>query len=142
MWNGKQSRGRERWAFDERILGSDQFVRQVRDREVEGPRMVARLEGTQAAVLLPRLIRTVASIWKVDPEEVCSSGKQRALVAARAVVSFTAVREGGMSLVTVSRELKVSSCTVMRGVRVGQRIAEKHGLKAEDLLRECAARAA
>ena len=55
-------------------------------------------------------------------------------VAVRAVLCHVAVRHAGLSLRTVARELRVSSPTVLRGVRCGARLLAEQGIRAGELL--------
>ena len=126
-------RGRERWAFDERVLGCGEFVEAVL-AEHEGRTLVSRPQPAQAAQLIRRITERVAVAWAVEPTGIASGIKERPLVAARAVVSYLAVRHAQLPLVLVARQLGISSCTIMRGARVGKQVIDKRGMSVTDLL--------
>jgi hypothetical protein len=127
------NRGRERWAFDERVLGSGEFVEAVLAAQ-ERRAMRPSPHPARAARLIRRLVERVAVAWAVEPHAIASSTKERPVVAARAVVSYIAVRHGRLPLVRVARQLEVSPCTVMRGARIGKQVADRRGLPITDLL--------
>ena len=113
-WQGVASlrRGRERWAADERILGSTEFVTQVL-QEAAGPPPEPRVRPLAG---LARLLGRVARAAGVTVAECCGGSRRRAVVAARSTVSRLAVRELGLPVVVVARALGVSPQTVLAGV--------------------------
>jgi putative transposase len=126
-------RGRESWAFDERILGSGTFVEAVlAQHELAAS---TKTTGPGAAAFLPQLIERVADRAGISPREIAGNRKSPELVAARAAISYVAVRHAGLSLAAVARALRISSPTVLRGVRAGRGALAQWGLIAEQLLR-------
>jgi REP element-mobilizing transposase RayT len=131
---GEIDRGRERWASDERILGSADFVRSALAR-IENEAAPSLEAGAPVpAQIVDRLVARLAPLWDVSPEAVASSTKQRDPVAARAAVSYAAVVGSKISLTTVARLLRVSPSSVLRGVRRGRREIERRAIRLADLL--------
>jgi REP element-mobilizing transposase RayT len=126
-------RGRERWAADERVLGNGEFVEAVL-AEHERSAMVRRPQPAEAAQLIRRITERVAVVCAVEPTAIASRTKERPVVAARAVVSYLAVRHAQLPLVLVARQLGVSPSTIMRGARVGKQVIDKRGVLVTDLL--------
>jgi hypothetical protein len=126
-------RGRERWASDERILGSSEFVRCVLGDLEEHP-ISHSPPGENPAKRIDRLVSRVAILWKVPADTVRSGCKERCVVAARAVVSYAAVVGLRMRLTDVARALEVGPSSVLRGVHRGAGDLEESGLRMADLL--------
>jgi len=105
-------RGRERWAFDERILGSHAFVETVLQR-LDGKR--PPLVGDAPAVV-GSLCDRVGEHFGVSRGEIASASLRRDVLAARAVVSHLAVSHYGLSLSAVGRCLNVSKQSIARAV--------------------------
>jgi hypothetical protein len=119
---------RERWRFDERVLGSSAFVDGVlatAPPPVPGPRRA------QAHVVLEQLCQGVALRCGVGPAEI---RLRRAAVAARRLVSHLAVIHYGLSLAATAAALSVSKQSVLRGVAAGARLLAAKGWSVADLL--------
>jgi putative transposase len=117
------SRGRERWAFDERILGSSAFVTQVQSRQPPRTEVVVRAE--RPAATLACLLQAVAQRMHVSVAELCSGAKRPAVVDGRALLSFLAVKEAGLRTAAVATALRVTPRAVARSLPVGARLAEE-----------------
>jgi hypothetical protein len=127
------ARGRERWASDERILGSGEFVRQVLARVDEGD--VVESLGTGAAQeRIDRIVHRVAALQGVSASAVASCCKERRVVAARAAVIHAAVVGLRIKLTDVARALGIGPSTVLRGARRGAAEIERLGARLADLL--------
>lgn len=109
-------RGRERWAADERILGSGPFVEQVL-REASSP--ASAWPRTHAMAALPELVERCAEAWHVASCELRGGSRRRTITQARAVASALAVSRLGLSAAAVARFLGVTPAVVLRGVQRG-----------------------
>lgn len=110
-------RGRERWAFDERILGSSDFVRTVladQDARVRTP-------SHEREEHLLNLERTVAKIAGILIDELRSGSCRRRVVLARALFCHIAVRYVGISLTAAARRLGITPASVVRALRRGEK---------------------
>jgi REP element-mobilizing transposase RayT len=117
---------RERWAYDERILGSSEFVEAVW-HEVTA-RRAETLKSVQArAERLGRLVRRVADRLGLGEAELSAGGQRKTVWTARWVVSHIAVRHLGHTVSEVARALGVSIQTVLRGMEQGGQIMEAQG---------------
>lgn len=105
-------RGRERWAYDERVLGSSEFVQEIvgaADNQV-----VPRQFDTHAVVR--QLTIKAAELYAVREELVRSPSKRQPAVQARAAIAGVAVGRLGIPALRVARELGVSLQSVLRGL--------------------------
>jgi REP element-mobilizing transposase RayT len=127
------SRGREKWASDERILGSSDFVTSVID-EVKEKGTKIEFRGMLPSGALDSLIEAVASRMDLSTAEVKGGGRRRRVVEARMLISLVAVREYGMSLTEVSRALGVSKQSVLRGLEKGDQVLCQKGWEVNDLI--------
>jgi REP element-mobilizing transposase RayT len=123
-------RARERWAADERILGSGAFVEHVLLEMTPAPP-----PGVQPVTAVPLLVTECARAWGVSPEEVRGASRRRAAAHARAAVSALAVRHLGLSAAAVARTLGVTPAVVLRGVERGPQLLETRGLDPGPLVR-------
>ena len=125
-------RGRERWAADERILGSGAFVETVlRDA---GPSTSA-WPRPRALAVLPLLLKRCADLWGVGLVELQHGSRRRGVVQARAVVASLAVSQLGLPAARVARELAVTPAVIRRGVERGSALLTARQMDAERLLR-------
>lgn len=110
-------RGREAWAADKRVLGSDAFIlRTLRDH---CPAPAAPHVGDEH---LLRLLDAVALRCALSQAEITGNGIRRDVVQARAIVSLIAVRHYGFPLARVARTLHVSTQSVLRGIEAAPRV--------------------
>jgi len=70
------------------------------------------------------LIAGVAHCYKIDPENLKSDSKKRAVIEARRVVSYIAVRKLGYKCTEVSKAMGVSAVTVSKAVSLGSELPE------------------
>jgi REP element-mobilizing transposase RayT len=117
-------RGREGWAFDERILGSDAFVRSVLERINRAELPPGSAERDPEA-LLSKLQSSVAARCGLSPHVLASNTLRRDAVRARSLLSHLAVDHCGLSLTAVARSLHVSKQSILRGIPVGRAILEE-----------------
>jgi REP element-mobilizing transposase RayT len=126
---------RERWAYDERILGSSEFVEAVW-HEVTA-RRAETLKSVQArAERLARLVRRVADRLGLGQAELSAGGRRKTVWTGRGVVSHIAVRHLGHTVGEVARALGVSIQTVLRGVEQGRQIMEAQGWVMSELVKQ------
>ncbi len=124
-------RGRERWAADERILGSSEFVEAIR-RDATPPPGPKKRAAARAA--LPTVIERCAAAWGVTPAELTAGSRRRAVAHARAVVSRLAVHELGLPIAEVAREVGISPTAVRLGIAQGDALLESRDLDVSKLL--------
>jgi len=110
-------------AFDERILGSGDFVeslwRETEPREISGARMS-----------LAEIIRGTAEVFGVKVELLRQKNRVKKIAEARAVICYLAVRECGFNGVEVARALNLSRSGVSVAVkRGGEIVAGNPGLR-------------
>jgi len=111
----KLARGRERWAFDERILGSGEFVEGVLKRleQPESPHASSIDDGAT----FERLLARVARYYDVSGAGIASRSLRPDILTGRALVCYLAVRRCGLTIAEVSRRLRVSPRSVGRAIK-------------------------
>ena len=115
----KLARGRERWAFDERILGRGEFVAAVTaESEARHFRAGTVVDGDS---FIRSVLVHVAAEFGLQVGEITTNTRRRAVVRARALVSYAAVRNGGLPARHVAPLLGVSPRTVLDGVVSAER---------------------
>lgn len=126
-WEEVKQRGREHVMSDERILGDSIFVKELlsqADEPYERRYKLKRL-GYDA----DRIAKRVAEIYDMDPDEFYSKGRQQKKVKARSLFCFWAVKELGMSLRDLARQLEMSPPAVGYSVERGEAIARENGYR-------------
>jgi len=102
-------------AFDERILGSGEFVeslwREAEPREISGARMS-----------LAGIIQGTAEVFGIKAELLRQRNRTKEFSEARAVICYLAVRECGFNGVEVARALNLSRSGVSVAVKRGSEI--------------------
>jgi len=119
--------GHEHVMSDERILGDSTFVETVlsdADEAYERRYGLKRL-GYDA----DRVANRVAEIYEMDPSAFLSKGKQKQKVRARSLFCFWAVKELGVSLRDLARQLEISPPAVGYCVERGEVIAREKGYR-------------
>ena len=133
-WEGVAAlrRGRERWAADERILGSGPFVEAMRREAVQA---LPHWPRAKAAAALSPLIVRVSAIWGLSPAEVASRSRRKPAPAARAAVCTLAMTYLGLPAPVVARTLGFSPAAALAAATRGQAILAGRDVDPESLLR-------
>lgn len=112
-------------AYDERILGSGDFVEQIWN---ETKADVA----PESAMPFPELARKIARLFKVELTALLQGSRRKELIDARGALCFVATRKMGMNGAKVARALNISRSGVLvaarRGEEIYARIPELQGL--------------
>jgi putative transposase len=103
-------RGRERWACDERVLGTGTFVEQVVTQLTPPEPPLARLD---ARAVVAALCDQYAAELHLSAAEICSRSRRRAAVQARGAVCCAATRHG-LTATQVAHLLGISVQSVLR----------------------------
>ena len=107
---------------DERILGSSDFIRDVLAGQKE--RLERRYQLKAQGYDIERVVKKVAEIFEMAPEEIWKPGNQPLRVKARSMVCYWAVRELGMSGTSVGQLLGLGQPAVSRAVRRGEKLTQ------------------
>lgn len=104
---------------DERILGSGDFVQSVLEltREQYEKKTLARVMGLELKTLTDR----VTKLLDLVPADVCSTGRQRLVARARAIICFLAIEYLGISGREVSLRLNLSPSAVSKLLQRGRK---------------------
>jgi putative transposase len=133
-------RGRERWASDERVLGSSEFVLGLQAAEEQ--RREGRKAGRpQAPVdprgVLDRLAAAVAGAFEVSEAELRSGSRRPPVVEARAALAFLGRVHLGLPTRLVTEVAGVSGASVMRLLGRGERALGEHRLQLSAIVDKC-----
>ena len=111
---------------DERILGDGDFVETVlkASKDVFDRKYLLKDRGYDLNAVVDR----VAEVLGVNRAEVLSPGRQPRRVQARSLVCYWASRELGMSMVELSKRLKISQPSVSQSANRGEKIAKENRL--------------
>ena len=127
---GLLRRGRERWAYDERVLGSSEFVSEVVE-EASERRSSGMTTPEQTKAALDGIIAKVAIRLALSREEITGGSRRRAVTTGRYLVGYIAVRKYGHQAVEVARELNVSSQSILRALEKGPTLLKDLGWEEE-----------
>ncbi len=110
---------------DERILGDSDFVEEILAHANEG--YTRQYDLKRRGYGLEQVVQKAADLCHLDPREVLAQGRQPRKVTARSLLCFWAVRELGLPLTELARQLGMSPPGVGYAVQRGEAIArEKH----------------
>jgi putative transposase len=123
-------RGREHWAFDERVLGSSDFVQRL----IEQAPAPTPAPAADPGAVMPAIIRTVAHHFELASAEIVGNCHRPPAVIARAVVSYLAMRRHGLTPSAVAAHLGVSRFSVARGFQRAQQLGIDSEATLHDLL--------
>lgn len=115
-------RERERGAHDGRILGCGEFVEQVLKEARKETEQREEVKMKWSGEKVSKIVARVANLMDLKEAEILGGGRRKALVEARAVVSYISAREMGLPAIRVARELNISQQTVLRGLEKGKKI--------------------
>jgi len=115
----KLSASEELQAYDERVLGSGDFVEGLRGRKELADRLPAGLS-------IGQLLGRVADEFGLKVEEIKRRGKNKVLADARAVVSYFAVRELGYNGSELGKMLYLSRSGVSVAAKRGAELVQSN----------------
>jgi REP element-mobilizing transposase RayT len=106
---------------DERMLGNGDFVQQ--SLQTANERLERKYRCQSRGCNLDQLARRVAQLLDISIDDVFALGKTRSRVRARSLLCYFAVRQCGMTMVSLSRQLGISQMAVSQSVKRGEKIA-------------------
>jgi putative transposase len=131
-WEGVQAlkKAKTYQRSDERILGDSDFVSQVL---AETEEKLARSQALRASGIDREAIaQRIAALTGIKPDEVWAKGKYPRIVEARSLYCYWMVRELGVNMSELGRELGLSITSVSKSVERGQHLAETRGVELLD----------
>ena len=106
---------KEKWAHDERILGSSSFVESILRATEKEPTTRAMSPGEKRATF-DRVAAHLCERFEVARPELLGSGRRREVSKVLRLLSYAACRQLGMTLAEVGEALNVSKVAVMKAV--------------------------
>jgi hypothetical protein len=107
--------------FDERILGSGEFVKRLRREKVLS-------DGISARMPIKDLVERVARVFGTEVEDIKRRKRSRRVVDARSVISYFAVREMGRNGAELGRILNMSRSGVSIAADRGEALVRDNRL--------------
>ena len=111
---------------DERILGDSDFVKRVLAQAKEDFEHKHQLQSE--GISFEHVVKRVAELLELAPEQVLARGKFQQTVAARGLLCFWATTELAISQVELGQKLKISQPAVSMAVRRGEQLAKPQQL--------------
>ena len=112
---------------DERILGDSDFVKKVLAQAKED--FEHRYQLRSESISFEHVIKRVAELLDLTPEQVLAGGKHKKAVAARSLLCFWATTDLTISQVDLAQKLKISQPAVSMAVRRGEQLAKRNNYK-------------
>jgi len=112
---------------DERILGDGDFVEQVLSASRE--QMERKYTLMAKGYDLDKVTDRVSTLMNLERSDIWAAGKERKRVAARSLLCFWAVRELGISMAELSRQLQLSISGISLAVKRGEKIVKEKNYK-------------
>ena len=107
---------------DERILGDGDFVEKVLKSANE--QMERKYDLRARGFSLTSVAVRVAEVLGVEQEKVWAAGRRREIVQARSLLCYWAVRELGVTMISLSRRLDLSVTAIGKAVIRGEKLAK------------------
>ena len=109
---------------DELILGDGDFVETVLKAANEAKERKYELQARGFS--LSKVAARVADVLGVEKEMVWAFGRRRDIVQARSLLCYWAVRELGVTMISLSRHLDVSVTAICKAVARGEKLANEN----------------
>ena len=105
-----------------RILGNGDFVESV--FKAANEHMERKYDLRARGFSLTDIAARVAEVLGVEQEKVWDAGRQREIVQARSLFCYWAVRELGVTMISLSRQLNLSVTAIGKAVIRGEKLAK------------------
>ena len=125
-------KGHERLKGDERILGDSAFVQQVLEHANES--YSRRQQYATKGVDLKTLSQRVADYFGLPVKQLYAPGRYPAVVQARSVLCFLAVRELGETGTELARTMGLTQPAISLSVKRGSNIVAEKKLRVDDFV--------
>jgi putative transposase len=112
---------------DERILGDSDFV--LQSLEEANEQLERKYKIRTQGYDIDKIAKRVAGLMDTPIDQVFAAGKGRQRVRARSLLCYFAVRECGMTMVSLSNRLGISQMAVSQSVKRGEKIALENDFK-------------
>jgi putative transposase len=109
---------------DESILGDSDFVEHVLAKARE--QMERKYAFQALGYTLEKLAEKASSLKGLEKDEIFNKGKERALVSARSLLCYWAVKDLGISMASLLRRFEISITGISLSVKRGEKIARKN----------------
>lgn len=136
-------RGRERWASDERVLGSSEFVLGLQEAEEKARGAGQASRGGRGGMpadpgdVLDRLAAEVCRAFEVSEAELRAGSRRREVVEARAALAFLGRVHLALPTRQVAKAAGVSGVSVIRLLERGRSTLDGRKVQPEEMVRKC-----
>lgn len=127
-WEGieEAKRNKEYWRGDERLLGDSSFVDEV--LRISEEAVTRREKLLKAGWDLEKIIDHICDKYGIDKSDIMLKGRQDNKAKAKAVISYIAHKDLGISGTVIAKRLNMSNVAVSKNVRTGADIIEEEGM--------------
>ncbi len=115
--------------LDERILGDRDFVAGVLQEANESLERKYRLKS--AGYDFNKIVKRVADLLGLHPQQAVTSGKRRNEVEARNIICYWASKELGLSQVYLASKFRVTQSAICAAIQRGEKAVIEKGFKLE-----------
>ncbi|MCP4605096.1 MAG: transposase [Proteobacteria bacterium] len=130
--NLREHRKGPKWLYDERILGSGEFVETVLKR-FEEPAVHLAMQPQQKKAVFKSMLTNIAKKSGTTVNELTAGGRRRPVVRIRDMICYVATRHIGIPATELANELGISQPNIIRAARRGEGVFKDSGWKIEDL---------
>jgi len=113
-------------SYDDRILGSSDFVERLKQEKEVAERLDARIPLTQ-------LIKSVAECAGIEPQELCQRGRKTMVSDIKSIICFLAARRIGYSGEIIAKALGITRSGVCRAASRGAALVAQNRGKWGDI---------
>lgn len=106
--------------YDERVLGSGQFVERLRKKEELNSHLIA-----STSAVFPEIVKTILKYYSLEEDELKSKSKRSVVSTCRAVIVYFAQERLDMKGTEIGQNLRLSRAAVSRLAQRGRQIALK-----------------
>ena len=114
-------------AYDDRILGSGDFVERLKQEKEVAERLDSRIP-------LQQLIKSIAEFTGVEIQELCQRGRTTKVAAAKSIICYLACRRIGYNGETIAKALGITRSGVCRGASRGAALVAQNQGKWGDVV--------
>lgn len=125
-----RQKGMGRIKGDQRILGDSDFVQSVLN--IANETMERKTALMRSGITQKDIARRVACIFEIEPGEIFIKDRRKRLSEARGVFCYWSVRELGISLSNLARDLSITISGVSVAVKRGEMVVRQGGYQLDE----------
>lgn len=115
---------KQKIVHDDRILGESDFVIQILEKMERKKNQKINKQYRD----IEEIAKKVCNLYDLNKDELIGKGRKRIISNARALISYLATKDLGLSASEVGQYLELNCSSVIRSVVKGKELAEQNGL--------------